>query len=146
MAEGRTNIALIGRFGVAGIANTAVGLASILALDLGLGVEPHLANAAGYGVGLIFSFWLNRRFVFRSEARARSSGPRFALAAGLCFAANQLALTAGRAGLGSGEAARIVEQLLGMSLYAGLFFLCCRYWVFGPPPVQADAKALPRIL
>ena len=67
-------IALLARFGLVGMINTAVGLSIIAVLDLGLRVPPALANAAGYLVGICVSFVLSRRFVFRSRAAVRSSG------------------------------------------------------------------------
>src|SRR5512140_2111562 len=92
--------ALIARFGLAGLINTAAGFAVIAALDLGLGVDPHIANAAGYVFGIALSFVLNRSFVFRHEAGAASTAPRFLAAAALAFALNQGVLWAAGAILG----------------------------------------------
>ena len=123
---------LIARFGLAGLANTAVGFAVIAALDLGLGLDPHVANAAGYLVGLGMGFAMNRGFVFRSGRRAAESGPRFVLAALGCFALNQAGLAVAAMVLGDADWARLAAQLAGMGIYSVTLFLICRHWVFRP--------------
>lgn len=129
-------IALISRFGLAGLANTAFGLAVIAALDLGFGLDSHLANAAGYGAGMALAFVLNRGFVFRSRESAQTTGPRFVLAALAAFALNQLVLTLALRLLGDADWARLAAQLAGMGAYTVSLFLACRLWVFAPlsPP------------
>lgn len=123
-------IALISRFGLAGVANTLFGLTVIAALDLWLGVPSHLANAAGYGAGMVLAFGLNRRFVFRDNAPARATGPRFVVAALGAFALNQLVLALALQVLGATEGARLAAQLAGMGAYTVSLFLACRLWVF----------------
>jgi putative flippase GtrA len=122
--------ALLSRFALAGAANTLFGFLVIAGLDLGLGLNPHLANAGGYVAGLILSFQLNRRFVFRAARPAGFAGPRFLMAAGGAFALNQGALAATLALLGSGETARLVAQAAGVATYTVTLFLACRLWVF----------------
>ena len=80
------------RFGLAGVANTLVGLGIIAVLDLGLHVKPAIANAAGYAVGIALSFVLSRQFVFRSRQPARTAAPRFVVSAVIAFAVNQAVL------------------------------------------------------
>lgn len=58
------------RYGVAGVFNTLVGFSIILALDLGLGLAPHLANAIGYAIGVCVSFVLSKVFVFKARQTA----------------------------------------------------------------------------
>lgn len=69
------------RYGLVGVINSLAGLAVIAALDLGLRAPPALANAAGYAVGVVISYGLNRRFVFDSRTSPRATGPRFLIAA-----------------------------------------------------------------
>jgi putative flippase GtrA len=122
---------LAARFGLAGLANTALGLLVIAALDLGLGVNPHTANAIGYAVGVILSFQLNRAFVFRRKTPVLATGWRFLLAAAAAFVLNQLVLTAGGWLLGPGDLARLAAQAAGVGVYAVTLFLISRAWVFG---------------
>ena len=121
---------LLSRFALAGAANTALGLLVIAGLDLGLGLNPHVANAAGYAAGLLLSFQLNKRFVFRAAKPAAFAGPRFLVAAGGAFALNQAALAAALFLLGSGDLARLAAQGAGVATYTVTLFLACRLWVF----------------
>jgi putative flippase GtrA len=124
------------RFALVGAANTAVGLAVIAGLDLGLGVDPHLANAGGYVVGVAVGFALNRGFVFRSDGHLGRTGARYLAAVVMAFAANQLVL-AGALHLYSGMAlGRLAAQATAMASYTALLFGLCRLWVFrsGPAP------------
>ncbi len=124
---------LLARFGLAGLANTVVGFAVIAALDAGLGVEKHLANAAGYAVGIGLGFVLNRGFVFRSEAGARATAPKYLAAIAIAFCLNQLVLTGAGAVLGPERAMRLAAQLLAMASYTALQFVLFRAWVFRKP-------------
>jgi putative flippase GtrA len=128
----RTSLQLL-RYGVAGVANTLVGLAVISALDIGCRVEPHLANAAGYGAGLVVGFWLNKVFVFRVRERAGSMTGKYVLAAISCFLLNQLILTAAQAAIGQAGASRLLAQTLAVAGYSVAMFLLCRTWVFAGP-------------
>lgn len=130
----------VGRFGLAGLVNTAVGFAVIMALDPVLGLPPALANAAGYAVGLTVGFVLNRRLVFRSDASVAGSGIRFVLAAAAAFALNQGVLYVGGLVLGAGRLPHIGAQVAAMLSYSALLFVLCRSWVFRDHP----PAALPR--
>ncbi|MGH6963502.1 MAG: GtrA family protein [Phenylobacterium sp.] len=137
----RTALApLLSRFALAGAANTVFGFLVIAGLDLGLGLNPHVANAGGYLAGLILSFQLNKRFVFRAAKPTALAGPRFLVAAGGAFALNQGMLAAALFLFGSGDAARLVGQAAGVATYTIVLFVACRLWVFadsastsGPP-------------
>ncbi|WP_158916228.1 GtrA family protein [Caulobacter sp. S45] len=127
------HILQLSRFGLAGALNTLVGLSIIAALDVGLHAPPALANAAGYAVGMLSGFLLNRRFVFRSQTRARSSGPKYLLAAVTGFVLNQLVLQTALHVLGPGAVQHMTAQLAGMGVYTVSTFLVCRFWVFREP-------------
>jgi len=118
------------RFGLAGVANTLVGLGVIAALDLGLHVRPAIANAAGYAAGIALSFVLSRRFVFRSRGSARTAAPRFLISAAIAFAANQVVLAAAGQLLGGDPASRLAAQVCGMSVYTLTLFVLGRFWIF----------------
>ncbi|WP_448202791.1 GtrA family protein [Azospirillum sp. sgz302134] len=53
------------RFGLVGLLNTGVDFAVFLALMAVPGTPVLLANACGYGVGVLSSFLLNRSWTFR---------------------------------------------------------------------------------
>jgi putative flippase GtrA len=122
--------ALLSRFALAGVANTAFGFLVIATLDVGLGLNPHLANAGGYFLGLILSFQLNRRFVFRADRPAVLAAPRFLAAAGCAFVLNQAVLAGASFLLGSGDIARLGAQGAAVATYTITLFFLCRLWVF----------------
>lgn len=118
------------RFGLAGVANTLVGLGVIAALDLGMGVRPAIANAAGYAAGIALSFMLSRQFVFRSRRPAKITAPRFLLSAAIAFAVNQAALAAAGHFLGGDPASRLAAQVCGIVSYTLTLFVLSRFWIF----------------
>jgi putative flippase GtrA len=120
---------LLARFGGAGVVTTLVGLAVILALDLGLGIDRRLANAAGYLVGAALSFFLQGRFVFRGGARRGVAG-RYLAAMLLAFAVNQAVLTVAGMALPQSPFGHAAAQLLAMGTYTATQFLLFRLWVF----------------
>jgi putative flippase GtrA len=121
---------LLGRFGLAGLINSAVGFAVIVLLDPGLHAPPALANAAGYAVGMGVAFLLSRGFVFRSRSGLAASGARFALAASAAFVLNQGVLRAAGVAFGGGALAHVAAQLTAMAAYTASLFVLCRLWVF----------------
>jgi putative flippase GtrA len=125
-----TELARFLRFGLAGVANSMVGLGIIAALDLGLHVKPAIANAAGYAVGIALSFVLSRQFVFRSRQPARTAAPRFLVSAAIAFAVNQAALAVASHLLGGDPASRLAAQVCGMCSYTLTLFLLGRFWIF----------------
>jgi putative flippase GtrA len=123
---------LLARFGGAGVLTTLLGLAVILSLDLGLGLDRRLANAAGYVVGASLSLVLQKTFVFRQPAHAPGSTGRFVAVMLLAFALNQAVLTLAGLALPSDRLGHAAAQLLAMATYTGTQFLLFRLWVFRP--------------
>ena len=123
-------IALLARFSLVGLVNSAIGFAIIAILDLGFHVRPALANALGYLVGVSISFFLTRNFVFRDQARMAGQAWRYGLAMTAAFLLNQLMLLVAGRVLGAGAAAHLGAQLAGLATYTVTNFLLCRYWVF----------------
>jgi putative flippase GtrA len=120
----------IGRFSLAGIANTAIGYAVIFA-GLALGFSPYASNLAGYTVGLACSFLLNKYFVFAAPGGRRRQMGRFLAAFAIAYAANLALLHAClQAGIGG-----IVAQILAGVLYLGVMYALMRAWVFRKSPV-----------
>jgi putative flippase GtrA len=128
----RREAGLLARFGGAGVVTTAVGGAVILALDLGLGVDRRLANAAGYLVGACLGFFLQGRFVFRSRERGAGVTGRYLAVMLLAFALNQLVLTLAGAALPQSRIGHVAAQLLAMGTYTAAQFGLFRLWVFRP--------------
>lgn len=127
------------RYALAGAVNTFVGLAVIIGLQEGLQIEPHLANAAGYAVGVIVSFVLSRFFVFRNHTGRRGAVPRYLAAVAVAFVANQAMLTLARGVLPIEQHIwAVAAQVSGLVTYTATLFLLCRFWVFPAPKVAAS--------
>lgn len=123
-------LALISRFGLTGLVNTGVGFATAAFLDVGLHVQPALANTAGYLVGVPVSFVLNRTFVFKHHESISATMPRYFASVALAFTLNQLVLHLVGAILGPGARQHLAAQLAGMATYTCINLLVCRFWVF----------------
>src|SRR5436190_8515058 len=120
---------LLLRFGLAGLVNTAIGYSVIAALDLGLGVDSHLANLAGYVVGISVSYVLQRSFVFGSRAAHGRTIGRYLVAAAVAFLINQAVLTLGLHVVGDAKLGRALAQLVAVGSYSVAFFVILRLWV-----------------
>lgn len=119
--------AQIGRFGLAGIANTLVGYGVILA-GLFAGLGDYMANALGYAVGLLVSFTLNRRYTFEVRGSVeRAEIMRFFVAVGLAYAGSLAVLAAAREVLGPDNA---IAHLPAIATYTVLFYLLSARFVF----------------
>lgn len=128
------------RYGLAGVINTLVGLTLILALDVGLGVDPHIANAVGYAVGVCVSFALSRLFVFKARRPARSAPLRYAAAVAVAFTLNQGVLTLVRLVLPPGTLFDVAAQGAAVASYTATLFLLSHFWVFAHhPPADRDS-------
>jgi putative flippase GtrA len=123
---------LLARFGGAGVLTTALGLAVILTLDVGLGLDRRLANAAGYLVGAGLGFVLQRAFVFRQPAHAPGSTRRYVAVMLLAFALNQAVLTLAGLALPQDRLGHTLAQLVAMGTYTATQFALFRLWVFRP--------------
>jgi putative flippase GtrA len=129
MGDARGLFGLMARFGIVGLINTAVGIGVIAGLDLGLHVEPHVANLIGYVFGVAVSFTLSRQFVFHSDGHIGATAIRYSIVVGLAFLLNQAVLTAVTA-LAGPSVNHMVGQLAGMATYTVVVFLACKLWVF----------------
>jgi putative flippase GtrA len=118
------------RYGVAGVLNTLVGFSIILALDLGLHLDPHLANAIGYAVGICVSFALSKLFVFKARKTTRSAPLRYVVAVAVAFGLNQGVLTLAKLALPHGALWSVAAQGSAAVTYTAALFLMSHFWVF----------------
>lgn len=125
-----TELLLVSRFVVAGLVNTAVGLAIILALDVGLAVPPAVANALGYAVGIGIAWLMHRGFVFRASYSGWRVKSKYLATVALAFGLNQLVLIGARHVAGATPEGRTVAQMLAVVTYSAVQFIVLRVWVF----------------
>jgi len=126
MSRWRSESALLTRYAGSGAVNTIAGVGSIFIL-MKLGASPVLANVGGYAIGLILSFALSKKLVFRSDGHVAAESLRFLVAFALCFAANLAVLHASvnLIGLNAG-----LSQLVAAASYAALMYFVARWYVF----------------
>ncbi len=115
------------RYGLVGLANTAFGLSLIYLAMSVFGLAPALANAVGFAAAFLFSYWLNRRWTFRSDAHVGRSLTGFAAACAVGYALNLAAvLTA----INFMQINPYIAQLFGVAIYAGFVFVVSKLFVF----------------
>lgn len=118
------------RYGIAGLANMALGYGVILTLEFGLHLSHLVANFFGYAAGFALGFILSRGFVFKTASNAGKTGPRYLAAVGVAYALNLLVLEATRAIAPPTDLAHAATQLAAMGAYSVTLFGLSRYWVF----------------
>lgn len=114
------------RFCIVGVANTLVGLGIIYGAKYFFGVADVPANVIGYGVGVLVSYSLNRRWTFVYTRAVVPSFLRFIGVLAVAYLLN-LATTilAVRLGINS-----YIAQALGVPPYTLFGYLASRYFVF----------------
>lgn len=116
------------RFSIAGALNTAIGLGVIVVCTMS-GLNPYLANFAGYAVGFSLSFALNRRLTFgRRGPISYDELSRFAVAVFSAFTLNLIVLYLAKRIFAEHD---LVAQLLAVMAYAACFYLLASRYVFG---------------
>jgi putative flippase GtrA len=115
------------RYLLVGALNTLVGLLVIVALQALLGVSPYVANACGYGVGMVVGFLANRSWTFRHSGPVALSATLYAAMFTICYSLNLAVLWLALNVLGWPAA---LAQLAAMAAYTVCFFVGCKMVVF----------------
>lgn len=123
------------RFILVGILNTLVGLGVIYAAMYFLGLGIKSANLAGYGVGLIVSFTLNKTWTFKSRGRLGYSLIRYLIVIGVAYLANLKTVVFAVTYL---KVNAYLAQSFGVVPYALIGYLGCRFFAF---PASASGRA-----
>lgn len=122
------------RFGIVGIANTAIGLVIILTLQNGLGVHPLLSNMVGYLIGFLMGYHFHRTWTFRYGGNAVERVPHYFLVVAICYLLNVSTLTfLTWIGIDPSRA-----QIVAVVIYSVSHFVLGKWLVF------ADKKATTR--
>ena len=124
------------KFGLVGAFNTALGLAVIFGSKALFGFPDLEANALGYGVGLMASFALNRRWTFRHQGKLTAAAFRFGISFAAAYALNLAAVFGLRDWAGWNA---YVAQAAGVFPYTAFLYLASAYYVF-PQRRQSNAS------
>ena len=114
------------RFGVVGVANTVLTIATYAGL-VALHAPVPLAGAVGWGVGAVNGFVLNRAWTFRGAPRGAVPAARYAAVALLGSALDAALLTIA---VGHEHLPRLAGELVVLPPVTLLSFALCRGWVF----------------
>lgn len=101
----------------------------------GMGLSPLYSNFVGYGVGLFFSYFLNRIYTFKSKQKKTSEFLLFVLFFLLAYGVNLIVLYILIYYAGVHEA---VSQLLAGAVYIACSFLLQKFFVYS---VKYDGDA-----
>jgi putative flippase GtrA len=114
------------RFVLVGMVNTLVGLALIYAAKWFVGAGDVVANAFGYGTGLLVSFSLNRTWTFAHKGPAGRAFVTFLVVQGVAYGLNLVCVL----GLISYGVDSYVAQAFGVPPYTIVSYLGSRYLAF----------------
>lgn len=114
-------------FGVVGVINTLVGYGVIYLCMLVLDMGAVASNVAGYAVGLVCSFVLNRRLTFRSGGSQKRELARFLLAFLIAYLFNLAILLLTIEWLG---APAVYAQVVAGAGYTAVLYLLSKRFVF----------------
>lgn len=115
------------RFLLVGVANTTLGYVIIFGCMYLVGMSPEFSNVAGYAVGLLVSYFLNRNFTFRSTQSRSTEFIRFTFVFVVAYMANFAALVALIHAL---EIHAGISQVIAGVIYVGTAYLLNKHCVF----------------
>jgi putative flippase GtrA len=123
----------LARFLSVGAFNTLLGYAVIFAAMYGLKLSAETSNMLGYGVGLVASFVLSKRFTFRSDASTWPELMKFLAVFLIAYGTNYLALTLCLHGLKLHAA---LSQVVAGACYIAMSYWLNSQYVFNSPRMQ----------
>lgn len=122
------------RFLAVGVLNTLLSAVIMFVLYDGFHLGYWLSSAVSYAVGAVVSFFLNRRFTFKSDAALLPAALRFALTVAVCYLiAYSLAkplILALFSGMLSPDWAERLAMVTGMVLYTALNYAGQKLFAF----------------
>jgi len=109
-----------------GVVNTIVGFGLIFFL-MYINFKPELANFLGYCVGIIVSFFLNRKFNFKSRGHVIREMRKFGVAMGIAYLVNLFTLIIA---IRVFQFNKYIAQIIAGGFYVGIGYLLSKFWVF----------------
>jgi len=79
------------RYNLVGVINSVAGF-SIIYILMFFGVTPTMSNAIGYSIGSIISYYLNRKYTFKSALKSKIVMFKFFLVLAISYGLNLLTL------------------------------------------------------
>lgn len=113
-------------YGIVGVFNTIFGYSMMFGFTF-IGIMPEISNALSYGIALIVSYLLNKKFTFRSNRNHRQDFTRFAIASAIAYVANLLTLIVVHRILLWNE---YISLVISSFVYVIIGYLLHRFWTF----------------
>lgn len=113
------------RYLTVGILNTIIGFGIIFGFML-LGISPEISNLSGYAVGMIFSYFMNKIYTFKSNKKSKIEFIKFIISMLIAYILNFITL---KICLNLGINPYIC-QILSNIVYTASGFLLSKFWVF----------------
>lgn len=115
------------KYGVVGLGNTLITAIVIWVMMKLFGCSDVLSNAVGYIAGVLNSFIWNKQWTFQSSAGWVSSGIRFGVVFGICYALQLLLLLYLNKHLLIDS---YYNQLIAMAFYTVINFVLNKFYTF----------------
>lgn len=115
-----------------GVINTIVGYGLIFSLMF-FGLNPFVSNFIGYLIGIFVSYYLNKRFNFRSKKSYKDTLPKFFASLFIAYLANLIVLTIAIKSL---LINKYISQIIAGVVYVGIGFLGSKYFAFSDTAVK----------
>ena len=115
------------RFVGVGVINTIIGYLTIMLFFHIVGFSYSISYFLSYVIGIIISFFLNRKFVFFSDKKKLQEFIKFLIAFGVSYGVSYLGL---RFIVEHNLIATDIAFFAGMVIYSTLFYLLNRYITF----------------
>jgi len=122
----KNEIMLNVRYGIAGILNGFVGVARSWMLTM-IGMAPIAANFIGFSAGVVFAFFVARRFVFKSDDHINAESVRYMSAFGVCYLINIAVL---QMCVSVFLLNAMLSQGIAVSSYVVSMYLASRFFIF----------------
>jgi putative flippase GtrA len=114
------------KYGLIGVVNTIVGYGITFYLFY-LGVLAELANLFGYIVGFFLSYFLNKKYNFKSINSHKKDLPKFLLSMGVAYVLNLIILMVCYRFF---EMNVYLSQIIAGIVYTGCGYILSKRWVF----------------
>lgn len=118
------------KFGIVGVANTLISLALIYLFDKVMGLGFQIANPLAYFLATLNSYYLNKKWTFKSGAEARSKKKEGALFFGVIGVAWLIQYAFLFILVKVFLIDDLIAQIMGMFVFTGLNFLGQKYVTF----------------
>jgi putative flippase GtrA len=115
------------RFLTVGVFNTLLGYCVIFTCMYLAHMSPETSNVAGYAVGVVASYILNRKYTFQSKQKRRNEIVRFLTAFVIAYAANFATLIILIHRMGIRES---TSQVLAGFIYVVASFIMNKHYAF----------------